>query len=47
MNQAVRKNKLTDGLAKALVKEIRGYDEYHVEIKWDFSEDVVKLILGA
>ncbi|MBM6668689.1 hypothetical protein H6A64_12830 [Lacrimispora saccharolytica] len=47
LDQAVRENKLTDGLAKALVKEIRVYDEYHVEIKWEFSEDVVKLILGA
>lgn len=47
LDQSVRENKLTDGLAKALIKEIRVYDEYHVEIKWNFSEDVVKLILGT
>ena len=34
LDQAVRENKLMDGLAKALLKEIRMYDEYHVEIKW-------------
>lgn len=47
LDQAVRENKLTDGLAKALVKEIRMYDEYHVEIKWNFSEDIVKFILDT
>lgn len=47
LDQAVRENKLMDGLAKALPKEIRMYDEYHVEIKWNFSEDVVKFILDT
>ncbi|MDM8126748.1 hypothetical protein [Mediterraneibacter glycyrrhizinilyticus] len=47
LDQAVRENKLMDGLAKALLKEIRMYDEYHVEIKWNFSEDVVKFILDT
>ena len=47
LDQAVRENKLMDGLAKAMLKEIRMYDEYHVEIKWNFSEDVVKFILDT
>ena len=46
-DQAIRENKLTDGLAKALTKEIRVYNECHVEIKWNFSEEVVKFILGT
>ena len=46
LEQVVRENKLTDGLAKALVKEIRVYDEFRVEIRWNFSEVVVKFILG-
>lgn len=45
LEQVVRENKLTDGLAKALVKEIRVYDEFRVEIRWNFSEVVVKFIL--
>lgn len=44
LEQVVRENKLTDGLAKALVKEIRVYDEFRVEIRWNFSEVVVKFI---
>ena len=46
LEQVVRENKLMDGLAKALVKEIRVYDEFRVEIRWNFSEVVVKFILG-
>ena len=42
----MKKQKRTDGLAKALVKEIRVYDEFRVEIRWNFSEVVVKFILG-